>query len=446
MPKNILQDMVKAKRTRDTKYLNALRPRNIKENPVITERKIIEESGLPDKSDLRIDFKQEYSNKSKKTPKYMLWFVAVVSALFLFFALSYSFSKVVVTLNPKIKETALNQNISSSLTGTDENDAAPFDLVAISGEENRTIPTTFQKDVLKKAEGVIVIYNTFNSSSQKLSIDTRLSGSNGKIYKTKSQIVVPGKSKDGKPGSIEVLIYADEPGESYNSGPIDFKIMGFKGTPRYEKFYGRSKGPISGGFKGKMGDISETEKAGVINNMKEVLSDKLLKKATSQIPSGFILFKDAVFLDVDSDNVNFSSSSDDNTLSMKMKGTLYGILLSEEKLTKKIVSENITNYDGIPVYIPNIKNLTFTLLNKDNPIFSDVKKIDFNLKGSIKIAWKVDTDKLSSDLLGKPKKDFTKILLAYPNINSADLSISPVWKMSIPDKSDNVKIIVNYPE
>jgi len=48
--------------------------------------------------------------------------------------------------------------------------------------------------------------------------------------------------------------------------------------------------------------------------------------------------------------------------------------------------------------------------------------------------------------LGKSKKDFNKILLQYPNIDSANLKISPIWKISIPDKTKNIKVMVNYPE
>ena len=48
-------------------------------------------------------------------------------------------------------------------------------------------------------------------------------------------------TKDGKPGSVEVGIYGSSAGPEYNSIPIDFKIFGFKNTPKYAKIYARSK-------------------------------------------------------------------------------------------------------------------------------------------------------------------------------------------------------------
>ena len=50
------------------------------------------------------------------------------------------------------------------------------------------------------------------------------------------------------------------------------------------------------------------------------------------------------------------------------------------------------------------------------------------------------------DLLGKKKADFNDAMSQYSNIDSADLSISPIWALSFPDKSKDINIIVNYPK
>jgi len=145
---------------------------------------------------------------------------------------------------------------------------------------------------------------------------------------------------------------------------------------------------------------------------------------------------------------------------VKLKGTLYGFLFDETKLVKKLAESDIDGYDGSLVYLPNIKDLTFSLLNtnlsdgqekgdssaKNNISFGEVKNINFNLAGATKIVWKLDENKLKTDLLGKSKEDFNQILLKYPNVNSADLVISPFWKMSFPDKVKDIKVIVNYPK
>ena len=75
-----------------------------------------------------------------------------------------------------------------------------------------------------------------------------------------------------------------------------------------------------------------------------------------------------------------------------------------------------------------------------------MKNINFNLSGAIKIVWKLDVEKLINDLLGKSKKDFNQILLQYPYIDSAESELSPFWKMSFPDNTKDIKVIVNYPK
>lgn len=421
MSKKILEDMVKIKRA--TTRQNRLSGEPVKSVPT-----------------------QEIQSANKNKSRNKLWFVALVSVMFFIFALSFVFSKAEIQVNPKTQDVILSAKLLSASKDTNEDNKLSFSLVVIEGEEKKVVQASQQKEISQKAEGKILIYNNFSSSSQKLNIDTRLEGSNGKIYKTKNAVAVPGKSKNNIPGSAEVSIYALEAGEEYNSAPLDFKIAGFKGTPKYVGFYARSKGEITGGSKGKFFVLTDSEKTNVINDLKTALEIKLFKKAADQIPNGFVLFKDAAYFDIKENNMEFNSK--DNNLPVELKGALYGLIFDEKKLIKKIAQENIENYDDSDIFIQNIKNLTFSM-HMDNVSISNIAlidNIDFNLLSTAKVVWKVDTDKLVADLLGKSKKDFNQILAQYPSISSANLSLSPFWQMSIPDKIKNIKVIVNYPK
>lgn len=448
MPKHFLEDMIKTKRMKEEQRKES-EPKEIRE---IVETMEIE------------------TNYNPKKSKYLLWFVALASVIICFFAVSLLFSKAQIIVNPKTEHVVLNESLSAD-KDSDVNGLS-FDLVVIPGQENKTIQATGEKKVSTSAVGTVLIFNAYSASPQRLDIDTRLIGSNGKIYKTKTASVVPGMNKNGTPGQVAVNIYAAEPGPDYNSSStISFTIFGFKGTPKYSKFMAVSEKSttLSGGFIGNAPDISPADQITALSDLKTSLQTDLLNKAMAQIPDGFILFKSATLVDTDDANMS-SVYNSNNTATLTLTGTLYGFILNEQELTKKIATDNIQNYDGSDVYIPDIKNLTFSLSaqadltpstssipttsvssaptalpSTNSNSLADAQTVNFNLSGPATIVWKLDENKFISDLLGKSKKDFTQILSQYPNINSATLNLSPFWKMSIPSKAKDVKVIVNYP-
>lgn len=421
MAKNSFQDIVKPKNSNNKILIN--KKENIDLERFSNSRKILDDS---------------YQEK----PKHTLWFVAIIAVVFLIFSISILFSSASVTVNPKQKDFTLD----SSFTANKEvsADGLNYDLVVLSGEENKSIPTTGEKDSLVKATGTITLFNSFSSKPQILAINSRLEGSNGKIYLVNNKVSVPGILKDGKPGFIEVGITATDAGEDYNNNQLDFKVLGFKGSDKYNKIFGLSKNAISGGFKGQVPIINEEDKTTALKDLQSSLQEKLLKKASDQIPEGFILYKDAVFLEVPSE-LSLPTIKDSQAI-FSLKGTLYGFIFNEKNLTKSLVNNLIPQFDGSDVFIPNIKDMVFSLSTKDSSSFADTKSITFNLNGKPKIVWKVDTDKLTADLINVNKKDFNNVLSGYSNITSADLVLRPAWKSSFPDKTKNIKIIVNYPQ
>ena len=92
-----------------------------------------------------------------------------------------------------------------------------------------------------------------------------------------------------------------------------------------------------------------------------------------------------------------------------------------------------------------MKDLKFSLHNKEYVNFSEVKNIDFNLSGAAKFVSRFDEEKFIGDILGNSKDNFNAILSKYPGVHSADLSLRPIWKMSLPEKREDVELIVNYP-
>ncbi len=445
MPKNLFQDMVKVKNSSPkTLQKEMVRPTTVRQSPRMEEVKkypSVKKIPRQEFSQREIPEYREFKENKNTKSRHGLWLVAFISIIFFIFALSFLFARATVTVNPKVNDFALDKNWSA-IKDINSNGLS-FDLVIISGEEVKKVSGGEEKEVSLNSKGKVFIYNTFSALPQKLANNTKLEGSNGKFYKTSSEVTVPGMNIDGTAGKIEVGILGMEAGQEYNSEPLDFTLSGFKGTPKYSKFYGRSNGAITGGFKGKTLVIAEEEQQKVFNELKVALKDKLLQKAIDQIPNGFILFKDAAFLNIDEEGVEFTS--EDGNTPVKVKGTLYGFLFSEKELTTKIAKDSIANYDDSEVYIPNIKDLVFTMIDKDIS-FSDVQNINFNLSGNAKVVWKFDDASFAGSLLGKSKNDFNQILSEYPHVDSAELELSPFWVRSIPSKLKDIKVIVNYPK
>lgn len=460
MPKNFFEDMVRIKREKSgipfdapLPTLNNFSPKpkpKIKPKPIQefrTESKPeprytpeVERESFQDKFASVYDVVDRGPKRGSKS----MWWIAGISVLFLLFALSYLFTGAKVVITPKSQAATFDQSLTAVKDSSDEN--ITFDLVVLSGEETKLVPGGEEQDVLKRSKGKVIIFNNFSTASQNLDIDTRLEGSNGKIYKTETKTTVPGKSKTGTPGAVEVNIYASEAGSEYDSGPLDFTIFGFKGTPKYSKFYARSKDgtSITGGFKGKVKAVSEEDRKLALEELNATLKDSLSKKASDQIPVGFILFKDAGFLETQEVLPTTTAPSTDGNVPITIKGTYYGVLFDEVELTKKIAKDLVPGYADEDVYIPNMRELTFSIKSKETPL-KDIKNLSFDLTGTGKIVWKVDIEKFLGDILGKKKKDFDETLAQYPNIDSATLSIRPVWKMTFPEKEKNINIVVLEP-
>ncbi len=420
MPKNLFQDMVRAKNS----------------------EKRIPRTEAPEYVKTQMDMPRMVpTNRGQSGSKYGVWVVAALCVVFFAFALSFFFAKAQVSIDPKVRDIVLEENLSAIKDSN--NDGLAFDLVIISGEEVKKVSGGEEQQLSLKSKGTVFIYNSLGVQSQKLAANTSLEGSNGKIYKTIEAVVVPGVDAEGNAGKIEVQIQGSLPGVEFNSEPLDFKISGFKGTPKYEKIYARSVGPISGGFEGMSPLVSEVEKEIAFGALKETLGNKLLQKAIDQIPPGFILYKEATFLNIDEQNAEFLAV--EGGVPVKMKATLYGFLISEKKLTQKIAKDNITDYDDSEVYMPNIRSLNFALLDKDIS-FRDVQNINFKLSGTAKVVWKFDDATFAESLLGKSRSEFNDILASYKNIDSAELSLSPFWVRSIPGKLEDINVIVNYPK
>ena len=455
MKKNLFQDMVKVKKEqreilikKDTSALKretVAKPKPKKVEERVEEKitpKIREKTREKVREDLSYYHKTPVLEDSSNRTHYGLWLVAAVSIVFLFFAFSAFFAKAHITINPKINDIVLSDTILANKDLSVADEGLSYQLIVLEAQNSKNIQGGEEKEVKEKAKGVAVLYNAFGPEVQFLDINTRLEGSNGKIYRTDTKVSIPPLSDIGIPGSVEVGITALEDGEAYNSGPLDFTVLGYKNTSKYKKIYGRSQGDIVGGFKGLKKLVNEEEKAQASKELETSLEVTLLQKAIDQIPPGYILFKDATFFKFESE---LGESRGVSEVPVILKGTLYGFLLEEKDLTKEIMKIKFPSEKSEDIYIKNIKDLSFVLTDRDVS-FEEATSISFKLNGPVKIVSYINDQAIIKDLLGESKKDFKNILSKYKNIESADLVVKPIWESSIPKEKEDIIVKINYPE
>lgn len=373
----------------------------------------------------------------KPSSRFGIWVIALVSLLVLIFGFSFIFSGVKIVVTPK-QRTVLVDAEFNAYKNPKVNQLG-YEIMTVERDGSQDVTASGKEFVEEKASGKIIIYNNYNSSSQRLIKNTRFETPEGFIYRINESVTVPGqKTEAGKvvPGSIEVTVYADEEGEKYNIGLTDFTIPGFKGDPRYDDFYARSKTEMTGGFVGEKKIISETDEEQARSKIQEDLKILLLNDVYSQKPEGFEIFEDGIFVTFTS----LPNEEDGNRVLVKEKAILYGVLFEQKAFAQFIAQNTVAGFEDEEVEITDPGTLTFNILKKSDVEPWVEEEFTFKLGGKAHIVWSFESNSLKEDLAGKAKGALETVLTGYPSIDEAEIVLRPFWRQTFPENIEDIKI------
>lgn len=305
-----------------------------------------------------------------------------------------------------------------------------YSVVKLSREKGLQAPAGSEQEVSRKASGMITVYNT-SSETQRLVATTRFETPDGKIYRIDKPITVPAN------GSVDATIYADQAGENYNGSPTDFTLPGLKGTPRFETVYARSKTPLAGGFVGREKVVSPEDLSKTRAALQGALMDDLYKEAEAEVPEDFILFR---ALSVFSFEEMPSTQGSGQNVTVNMRGHLYGVMFKKSDLASFLAQKKLNIVASEPVSIPEIGSLSISFASAPPSDLLSSSEVSFKVNGDTRLEWITDEVALKSDLAGKGKKEIPAILNNYPTVASANATIRPFWKTSMPDKPEKIRI------
>lgn len=431
MSKNFVQDIVKK--------------RSLKE--ILPSRENSAKSRSLNSSEISQD-SPTIVKKRSKAPMILLWVIGVLLIIFLFIILSTVFAQATIDIVPRqgriLLENEEFQAYKQAASGQLE-----FGLVSAELVEERTVPATGTEEVSRKASGQITIFNSFDENPQELIANTRFESPTGLIYRIDKPVVVPGmRTVDGQevPGQVTATVYADQAGENYNIGLVDFTIPGFAGGPRFEGFFAKSETPMTGGFIGEVKTVSDADEESARVALRSQLESQDSSKLKPQVPEGFIMFPDATFTSFESEPITADDQSGSNEAVIKEKLVVTGILFDERELASFVASQFIPDYDGEPIEINNIESIEFELIDKSNINPNEASEISISLNGNAHMVWVVDEETLKDSVRGLGRDDFQNIISRFPAIEKITPKFRPPWIATIPDNLDKIKIEMSIAE
>lgn len=406
-------------------------------------------SDLPDKAETKlVSTVKKSATKMPKLPKLpsfrkttiLIGLVAALAILLVVLVKVLPRAEIVLVTkksNWNFSESALIDKSVSTINSLKS--TIPGQLFTQSRNLQLTFSASGKKRVEKKASGKILIFNAYSSDPQPLVAQTRFLAPDGKIFRLMDKVTVPGaKIVDGKivSSSIMAEVVADQPGDSYNLGPVSrFTIPGLKGSPKYESFYGESELAMSGGFIGEVGyptpeDIQKAE-----TELRKKLEESLIAAIVIQIPGEFKVLDGARSASFSNPTLNTDLDSGGN-FGIFGEATMSILAFKESDLLSMLSSKLKTNLGS------DFEMRSFELAY-------GLPKPDFK-KGSMAIPLKFSSiaaraiiiEELKPKISGKAEIDLKATVFALPGLESARISLWPFWVTKVPNNLDKITVII----
>jgi hypothetical protein len=340
-----------------------------------------------------------------------------------------------VRIEPRTATVAIDGEYEAGLA---PNSGIEFSVMKLTDSLDKPITAASFKKSQSKAAGTVNIINNFSQASQRLLAGTRFVTANGSLYRLVAAVTVPGQTKSaGKltPGSISAKITADAIGPQYNSSDLKLTIVGFKGSPKEDKF--EVTGSATGGTDGLLPVIKDSDKQAVIKAAETELKEKLIRRARLEIPKDHFFFSDGIGFEVSDQTLAAASS----TL-IRVSVQLSAILFERKNLSRYLAARSFSDEPTEMISLEDPDALKFKLSGEDK-ISALPKKISFNLSGQAKFVWPIDSPALSAKLAGLSFGRRDEVFRAFPNVYRAEASIRPPWIRVFPAEQNKISIILS---
>lgn len=418
-------------------------------NKTIKNKKIVEVAKEDDGEEDRFfksrpdDLPVNASGDKRKFPssKKLLWIFSILVIIVGGVFVLNSFRKSEITINfNAIPFNFQGRLLASAHVNSSNPSVSSFPAEVFTEPKNLTqlFPASSRKNVSDKATGKITVYNAFSSQPQSLVATTRFVTPDGKIFRLDSNLTVPGAQiKDGKiiPASIGAAVTADKTGPAYNLGPIEkLTIPGFKGSPKYEKFYG-SLTKTSGGFIGERAFPTDKDISAAKTKLTDALDVSLNGELALGNPKGFKIIDGASEIKTVRISVNKATDSSGN-FSVFGEAERRAIGFKEEDLKNLLLSQaqndnpgtifkslNLTYKDAKPDFIKG--ELNFTVVS------DGVLTQDFNV------------DDFKAQILGKSIEEARSAIKDLKGLKDAKVTLWPTWLGDLPTNPAKIKITVD---
>jgi hypothetical protein len=306
-------------------------------------------------------------------------------------------------------------------------------------EKSQDFEATGSKNGSGKATGKVVIYNDFSVDNQPLVATTRLETADGKIFRITKSVVVPGMTKvgaDTKSGAIEVDVVADKAGGEYNIDPTDFKISGFKGGPKYDKFSARSaKAMTGGGATGEAAVVTAQDISQAKEKMIAEIKSEAAQDLKQSLPSERKIFDDSVSVEPVSATPSAVAGTQTDKFSLDVKMRVKTLSFSEDDV-KQLIKAKSGNAQESGGTVNFGKPINY-VLSEENMEKGFVK---FQAKTDLGVAGGIDLENFKKGALGKNSGEIASYVKAYPAVLKVDVSFWPFFAARVPMNEKRVQI------
>ncbi|MCP6718119.1 MAG: hypothetical protein KJI70_01045 [Patescibacteria group bacterium] len=382
------------------------------------------------------------TKKKVKKKKFKIGQIFALVFLISLVFLAFQISKAEITIWPETEQMSFESKVVLDIQA-DEVDLTYKSIPAQVFESQKVLYEEFYStgQILQKAEGAIRLYNEYSAKSETWLAGTRFVSSDGKLFKSKDKIIVPGAElKDGKliARYVDVPVIAAEASEEYNIEPTHFSIYVFRGTPRYTKFYGESLQTMTGG--GESLQVTEKDLETAEESLVEKAKSACEKDLKSKIPENQIFIEDILETEILEKFSLTKSGYAVEKFDFKVKSKCKTILFEKQDI-KNYVKQTILS-----------KASDHDLLHEESlTIDYTVETIDFDL-GKVSVSLDIfgevyqdlNLNALKKELIGK-SLDGTKLFLeSQPEISKVEVGFWPFWVKNVPKENEKINIEYSF--